>query len=46
MVVNWHNITILLTFNFKYIEIIFGYLTQKPLKGNKNHKRNFINQKK
>lgn len=43
MVVNWHNITILLTFNSKFIEIIFGYLTQKPLKGNKNHKRNFTN---
>jgi Nuclease A inhibitor-like protein len=43
MVVNWHNITILLTFNSKFIEIIFGYLTQKPLKGNKKHKRNFTN---
>lgn len=46
MVVNWHNITILLTFNSKYIEIIFGYLTQKPLKGNKKHKRNFTNRHK
>lgn len=43
MVVNWHNITILLTFNFKYIEIIFGYLTLKPLKGNIIYKRNFTN---
>ncbi len=43
MVVNWHNITILLTFNSKYIEIIFGYLTQKPLKGNKKVKRNYYN---
>jgi Nuclease A inhibitor-like protein len=43
MVVNWHNITILLTFNSKFIEIIFGYLTQKPLKGNKKKKRIFTN---
>lgn len=46
MVVNWHNITILLTFNFKYIGIIFGYLTQKPSKGNTKYKRNFTNQHK
>lgn len=46
MVVNWHNITILLTFNSKFIEIIFGYLTQKPSKGNKKYKRNFTNQPK
>lgn len=44
MVVNWHNITVLPTFNFNYIEIIFGYLTQKPLKGNRKYKRNFTNQ--
>ena len=35
MVVNWHNITILITIISKYIEINFGYLTQKILKSNK-----------
>lgn len=44
MVFNSHNITIFLRFNSKFIGIIFGYLTLKPSKGNKQYKRFFTNQ--
>lgn len=43
MVVNRHNITILLTFNSMLFGIIFAILTIKSLRGNKKSKKYFTN---